>query len=1122
MTVTKPSKATKAIYVKSVAVTYTSGGTSTLTDNNLALTGDPVALSFDLYNNATAQVINYTTSSTGEVTVADNDYATFVVDQTNKTITVTPTAETPSTQTITVNQAADDTYKAGSVTFTINVTNSNPAVNNISDITATGTYKVRGTIVAKSQRGFIVGDGTGYVYYYNSSYDQTAYNIGDMVELSGSVVVYGGVYEFNNTTTVTPATSSNYVAETPTVLSGADMDARVASTTPAQLSNYVQYEGTLTVSGTYYNITSIEGASTAKGSISYPLNTDFTSLDGKKVKVTGYYVGVSSSQYYNTMIGSVEEIVATTPSITLPAGYQFEVNADGGDNELPVTCSNLAADPQLAVVFCEADGETPATYDWISATINTDGNIDGEILANTGEARTAYFYVTGKDANGNTVNSNLVTFTQNGASIEVTGSLDFTAEGQSKTVNIDFGGLENPTFEVNFFEADGTTSATYDWVSTAITSENKIDLTIEANTGAARTAYFKVQDTTSGLSSELVTINQEAYVAPATGDSYELYTGALTEGDYIIYYDGKAMNTTVSSDRLQYAEIEPNSDVITTSDASIVWHIAPSGEYWTIYNADANAYAASTGAKNKAQMLEDGTDDKALWTVSGTETYEFVNKQNTSNSVNANLRNNAAYGFACYGTSTGGALSLYKKVVNSTEPSIKVNPKNVDATSAETEGTITVTYVNFEPADKEIQTVAADGETSATYGWLITDFDATTGNIEYLIGENTATEARTAYLKVYALDDEANDVYSELITINQAAYVAPAPAGVWVKTDLADLTSSDVFVIVGNDGYNNAMTNDNGTSNAPAAVEVTVTGDMITSNVADNMKWNISGNATDGYTFYPNGDSEKWLYCTNTNNGVRVGTNENKNFTVSKEGYLVNSATSRYIGVYTDTSGSDWRCYTTINNNIKDQTFSFYKFTDHLSVTVGTVGYATLYYGETNLVVPEGVEAYTYKVTDGKLDESYLYEANEVIPAGTGVVLKANAGEYKFVVTTEVGLEDPDNLLRGSDVAVTTEGPAAGDYLFYLLGVVDSKVGFYWGKEDGAAFTSGAHKAYLAVPAEQAAGVRGFTFDGTTVGISTIGVQMPEGEAYDLQGRRVQQFQKGGLYIVGGKKLLAK
>ena len=278
------------------------------------------------------------------------------------------------------------------------------AVNNISDITTTGTYAVQGTIVAKSQRGFIVGDGTGYVYYYNQNYTQADYNLGDMVKLAGAVVIYGGVYEFDNSATITPATSSNYVAEEPSVLTGEQMDARVASTTPAELSSYVQYEGILTVSGNYYNITNIEGATTAKGSISYPIDTEFASLNGKQVKVTGYYVGISSSQYYNTMIGSVEEIVTTEPSI-LVANATVNVGAEGAEGTIPVLYNNI--DEIVAnVYFCDAEG-VAASYDWITAEINDDDNVEYNVSANDGAARTAYLKV----RVGN-VYSNLVTLNQ--------------------------------------------------------------------------------------------------------------------------------------------------------------------------------------------------------------------------------------------------------------------------------------------------------------------------------------------------------------------------------------------------------------------------------------------------------------------------------------------------------------------------------------------------------------------------------------------------------------------------------------------------------------------------------------------------------------------------------------
>lgn len=153
--------------------------------------------------------------------------------------------------------------------------------------------------------------------------------------------------------------------------------------------------------------------------------------------------------------------------------------------------------------------------------------------------------------------------------------------------------------------------------------------------------------------------------------------------------------------------------------------------------------------------------------------------------------------------------------------------------------------------------------------------------------------------------------------------------GGWSETAIAALTSSDIFVIVGNNGSNYAMTNNNGTGSAPTATSVTISDGKISGTVADNLKWNISGNATDGYTFYPNGSTTTWLYCTSTNNGVRVGTNTNKIFSITS-GYLFHTATKRYVGIY---NGSDWRCYTSSSTNIGGQSFAFYKYTSGSTIT---------------------------------------------------------------------------------------------------------------------------------------------------------------------------------------------
>ena len=155
--------------------------------------------------------------------------------------------------------------------------------------------------------------------------------------------------------------------------------------------------------------------------------------------------------------------------------------------------------------------------------------------------------------------------------------------------------------------------------------------------------------------------------ATATSDTYEKYTSALVEGDYLLTYTTKsttyAMKSVVSSDRLSYSIVTIDSDKISEPDSTLVWHLASSGNYWTIYNADVKKYAASTGVKSKAQLLDSGTDDKSLWSVTfSNSTFDFTNKQNKSKSVNSTLRNNTTNGFACYSTSTGGALTLFKKV----------------------------------------------------------------------------------------------------------------------------------------------------------------------------------------------------------------------------------------------------------------------------------------------------------------------------------------------------------------------------------------------------------------------------------------------------------------------------
>lgn len=147
---------------------------------------------------------------------------------------------------------------------------------------------------------------------------------------------------------------------------------------------------------------------------------------------------------------------------------------------------------------------------------------------------------------------------------------------------------------------------------------------------------------------------------PAPTGTFELFTGDLVEGDYVFVVSDIAMTNSISSSRLVNTPVKITDDAINNPDASIIWHVAASDDYWTIYNAAVEKFAASTGGANKAQMLADGTDDKAKWSVvKNGNAFNFENKANAAGEVNARLSRNGDYGWACYKDYSN--IDLYKK-----------------------------------------------------------------------------------------------------------------------------------------------------------------------------------------------------------------------------------------------------------------------------------------------------------------------------------------------------------------------------------------------------------------------------------------------------------------------------
>ncbi len=229
------------------------------------------------------------------------------------------------------------------------------------------------------------------------------------------------------------------------------------------------------------------------------------------------------------------------------------------------------------------------------------------------------------------------------------------AEGETVTLDVPLG-VNTPSMN-----ADGTLPVAeapegYTFVGWTESVQNGENITSAPEYFVAGTVY-------DGEATVLHALYSKTVAGGSGSKTYELFSGNLEEGNYVIVYGTYAMKATVSSNRLGYEAVTKNGKQVVDPGDTIIWTIAKSGDCWTIYNKSVGKYAASNGTKNQAQLLASGTDDKSLWTASGTSTYEFVNKNNAAKKVNANLRNNGTYGFACYSTSTGGSLSLYKETV---------------------------------------------------------------------------------------------------------------------------------------------------------------------------------------------------------------------------------------------------------------------------------------------------------------------------------------------------------------------------------------------------------------------------------------------------------------------------
>ncbi len=217
------------------------------------------------------------------------------------------------------------------------------------------------------------------------------------------------------------------------------------------------------------------------------------------------------------------------------------------------------------------------------------------------------------------------------------------------------------------------------------------------------------------------------------------------------------------------------------------------------------------------------------------------------------------------------------------------------------------------------------------------------------------------------------------------------------------------------------------------------------------------------------------------------------------------------------------------NVRVDDLELSTYSGVGSFKIT--EAGYGT-YYSSKAYTMPKGVKGYTITGNEGtSLVMNEAYAAGAVVPAKTALVVEGAANKYYTLVAESTDLTPDKNKLHGSDEAETTYVDGT-DVKYYKLSYNNegNNLGFYWGSENGAAFTNGAHKAYLALDSETLLSQsRGFSLadlaHGVTTGINTTVKSATQSNfIYDLNGRRINSLNGAakGVYIMNGQKVLVK
>jgi len=464
-------------------------------------------------------------------------------------------------------------------------------------------------------------------------------------------------------------------------------------------------------------------------------------------------------------------------------------------------------------------------------------------------------------------------------------------------------------------------------------------------------------------------------------------------------------------DGLDDSEVEERvftqATVMTVAEA-----LAATADY-PINNAYVSGIVCTAGSLSSGQITyfisDDGTETERLQVYKGkglnNASFEAASDIQVGDIVTVygqlKMYNNAPE------FNSGNYLVAFERPA-STDPSIVVSANEINAEYTSTDGFITVTYNNITEVAAEVYFFEADGTTPAEAPeWILAMIDE--GNdLVYIIDENDG-DARSAYLKVYALDDDANDVYSELITINQAQYVAPF-----------EITDG-VFDFNQNEDYGSELEKSGVKVQSSTWTAINVTMVMEGRNC-----WNDYSDQGQIRLYKASGNDPAGSITISAPEGYIITNVEFTGASFNKMGAVE--------GDYVVSNGNHNASWNGFANSVQfvatDRTDIYtieVTYDASASITLGTNGYSTFAANFSYIV--SGAEAYKARFED---DVIVLTQVDGVL-AGEGIILKGEEGETATIIPSYEVAEDDfiDNELIGTLFNIQA---AAG---YYVLATID-------------------------------------------------------------------------------------